>query len=88
MKYGEDPGYLSFVYGLAILVPALALLLRRLHDIGKSGWWIFINFVPFVGPILFFIFLIRDSQPGPNKYGPNPKGIGNEPEVAEQAPAT
>lgn len=81
-------GYLSLVYGLAIGVPALALIFRRLHDIGKSGWWLFIILVPIVGPILFIIFLIRDSQAGPNKYGPNPKGIGNEPEVAEQPPAT
>lgn len=81
-------GYLSFVFGLAIFVPALAVLFRRLHDIGKSGWWLFIIFVPFVGPILFLIFLIRDSQAGPNKYGPNPKGIGNEPGAAEPLPAT
>lgn len=82
------PGYLQFVYGLAIIVPATALNFRRLHDIGKSGWWLFIIFVPFVGPILLIIFWIRDSQAGPNIYGPNPKGIGNEPEVAEQPPAT
>ena len=49
------------------------MFVRRLHDIGKSGWWILIGIVPFIGAILLFFFTIRDSQPGINQYGPKPK---------------
>ena len=66
---------LSGVWSLAILVPSLALGWRRLHDIGKSGAWYFIILVPLVGEILFIIWMCKDSQPGENQYGPNPKGM-------------
>ena len=64
---------LSFVYGLAVLVPNLAVTWRRLHDIGKGGGWYFICLVPIVGGILLLIWTCRDSQPGDNRFGPNPK---------------
>jgi len=64
------------VYYLAVLVPSLAVSVRRLHDTGKSGWWLLIAFVPF-GGIVLLVFTCLDSTPGPNQYGPNPKGIGN-----------
>jgi uncharacterized membrane protein YhaH (DUF805 family) len=64
-----------WVYALGIIVPHLAVAVRRLHDTGKSGWWLFITFVPLVGGIILLVFLCTDSQPGPNEYGPNPKGI-------------
>ncbi len=54
-------------------IPLLAAVCRRLHDTGKSGWWIFIQFVPLVGPIWHLINLLSDSEPGGNQYGPNPK---------------
>lgn len=60
-------------YSLAALIPALAVSVRRLHDIGKSGWWLLIGLVPLIGWIILLIFLTRDSQEGPNQYGPNPK---------------
>ncbi len=63
------------LYVLAMIVPAIAVAVRRLHDIGKSGWWYFIQLVPCVGSIWFIILLCTDSQPGENAYGPNPKGI-------------
>ncbi len=63
------------LYGLAIIVPSLALCWRRLHDIGKSGGWYFIALVPAVGWIILLVFLCQDSQPGANAYGPNPKGM-------------
>jgi uncharacterized membrane protein YhaH (DUF805 family) len=71
-----DPGilgYFSAVYLLAALIPSLAVLVRRLHDIGKSGWWFFINFVPLAGGIVLLVFNCLDSMPGSNKYGENPK---------------
>ena len=66
---------LSGLVSLALLVPGLGLAWRRLHDIGKSGTWYFIVFVPIVGFILMIVWLCQDSQPGDNQFGPNPKGI-------------
>jgi len=63
------------LYILAILIPALAVLVRRLHDIGKSGWWYFICLVPIIGGIWLLVLLVTDSTPGENQYGPNPKEI-------------
>ena len=65
------------VYSLVILIPSLALLVRRLHDTGKSGAAILLYLIPFIGSLIVFIFTCMDSSYGPNKYGPNPKGIGN-----------
>lgn len=64
---------LMIVFGLAILVPMLAVIVRRLHDTGRSGWWYFIALVPFVGGLILLFFMIQDSQAGDNAYGPNPK---------------
>lgn len=60
---------------LALLIPTLAVLVRRLHDINKSGWWCLISFVPYVGIIILFIFALLDSTPGRNQYGENPKNM-------------
>ena len=63
----------SIAYGIAVFVPALAVGVRRLHDIGKSGWYWFIILIPLAGPIWFLVLMCTDSQPGDNQYGPNPK---------------
>ncbi|RUO30389.1 DUF805 domain-containing protein [Aliidiomarina soli] len=68
-------GLLSGVYALAIFIPSLAVLVRRLHDTGRSGWWILIAFIPLIGAIVLLIFLVQDSKPEDNKYGSNPKAI-------------
>jgi uncharacterized membrane protein YhaH (DUF805 family) len=60
---------------LALFIPSLAVLVRRLHDINKSGWWCLISFVPYVGFIILFIFTLLDSTPGRNQYGENPKNM-------------
>ena len=62
-----------FVYAIGVLVPSLALTIRRLHDTSKSGWMIFIGLIPLVGPILLLVFYFTDGDPGPNQYGPSPK---------------
>nr|WSY52735.1 DUF805 domain-containing protein [Streptomyces sp. NBC_00886] len=62
------------VFYVGILLPSLAVTVRRLHDTGRSGGWFFIIFVPLVGGIILLVFTCTDSQPGDNKYGPNPKG--------------
>jgi len=62
-----------FIYSLLVLVPGLAVAVRRLHDIGKSGWMLLIGLIPIVGGIILLIWAASDSQPGDNQYGPNPK---------------
>lgn len=61
------------LYGLAIFLPSLAVTVRRLHDTGRSGFWYFIAFVPFVGGIILFVFTCLDSQLENNEFGANPK---------------
>jgi len=70
---GDDKGIIGVLYSLAIFIPALAVSVRRLHDIGKSGWMILITLIPFIGSIWLFVLMVIDSNPGENKYGPNPK---------------
>lgn len=66
-------GLLSSLYGLAVLIPTLAVTVRRLHDIDRTGWWIFINLIPLIGFIVLLVFAVTDGTPGSNRYGPNPK---------------
>lgn len=65
--------WISYLYSLAVLVPGLAVSVRRLHDTGRSGWWIIISFVPLVGCIWLIVLLCLDSQPEANNWGENPK---------------
>jgi uncharacterized membrane protein YhaH (DUF805 family) len=64
-----------WLYALAVVVPGLAVTVRRLHDTGRSGWWILISLVPFLGSIVLLVFMCLDSEPGPNLHGLNPKGV-------------
>jgi len=68
-------GLLSGIYSLAILIPSLAVTVRRLHDTDRTGWWVLIAFIPFIGAIVLLVFMLLDSKPGDNQYGPNPKGV-------------
>lgn len=65
--------FLSPLYSLAVLIPGIAVGARRLHDTGRTGWWLLIGFIPVVGAIVLIVFGVQDSQPGSNEYGPNPK---------------
>lgn len=65
-------GLLPGLYGLALLIPNLAVAARRLHDTGRTGWWLLIGLVPLIGLVLL-VFMFLDSQPGDNEYGPYPK---------------
>lgn len=67
-------GLLSGIYLLAVLLPALAVTVRRLHDTDRSGWWILIEFIPLIGGLVLLIFTLLDSTPGSNRFGPSPKG--------------
>lgn len=78
---GNEINVLSAIYGLALLIPGLAVQVRRLHDVGKSGWMILLNLIPLIGTIWILVLMIRDGTPGDNEYGPNPKGNNIQPNV-------
>lgn len=66
-------GIVGLVWILVTIVPALAVLVRRLHDTGKSGWWVLIGLVPFVGTVVLFVFSVLNSDEGENRFGVSPK---------------
>lgn len=63
------------LYSLAILLPSIAVAVRRLHDTGRSGWNYFIVLIPIVGAILMIIWLVKEGDVGPNQYGADPKAV-------------
>jgi len=71
----NDPMWFSDIFILAMILPSFSVLVRRLHDIGRSGWWYFIAIVPCVGIIILIVFLIMDGEPHPNAYGDVPTNI-------------
>ena len=66
---------ISGIFSLALLLPSLGVNVRRLHDVNKSGWWILIVLIPLVGWIIDIVWCVKDSDPGDNQFGPNPKGM-------------
>jgi uncharacterized membrane protein YhaH (DUF805 family) len=73
---GEPWGIFDVVYliwNLAIFIPVISASVRRLHDVGRMGTYLWMSFIPFVGPILLIIKLAEDSQPGANQFGPSQK---------------
>jgi uncharacterized membrane protein YhaH (DUF805 family) len=66
-------GFLDGIYTLAVVLPCLAVTVRRLHDTDRSGWWLFILLIPLIGAIALFVFLVQDSKQGQNQFGVNPK---------------
>lgn len=66
-------GMLGLLYSLAVLIPGLAVGVRRLHDIDKSGWWTLIIFLPLIGAIVLLVFAATEGTSGDNRFGPDPK---------------
>ena len=64
-----------FLYAVAVFLPGLAVNIRRLHDIGRSGWWYLIYLIPIIGAIWLTVLMCLDSEPGENQWGENPKEI-------------
>jgi uncharacterized membrane protein YhaH (DUF805 family) len=64
------------VYCLAVIIPSIAVTVRRLHDTGRSGWWQLIALLPLVGVFILLYFLVQDGESDRNEYGPNPKTVG------------
>ncbi len=66
-------GILGGLYAIGVMIPGMAVSVRRLHDTDRSGWWLLITFVPVIGAIVFFYFMVLDSSLESNEYGPSPK---------------
>ncbi len=80
LEQGFGPGSILFI--AATFIPNLALGFRRLHDTGRSAWWILIGLVPIVGAIVLLVFYLLPSTPGSNQYGPNPLVPDVEPDAS------
>lgn len=70
----EFNGPISILYSLAAFLPSIAVSVRRLHDVGRSGWWMFIMLIPLLGAIIYIYWAATRGQDGPNIYGPDPFG--------------
>ena len=75
---GDAAFGLTAIYYIGIIIPSLAVAVRRLHDTGRSGWWYLIGLIPIIGGIVLIVFFCEDSKPGSNQWGPNPKEVGEE----------
>ena len=69
----ESIGIVSTIYSLAVLLPSLAVSIRRLHDTDRSGWWLLIALIPLIGAIVLLVFMCLDGTRGSNRFGVNPK---------------
>ena len=72
---GKGTPVLSGLFLLAMLLPSIAVGIRRLHDTDRIGWWLLIGMIPILGAIVLIVFFVQDSKPGDNRFGPNPKGV-------------
>ena len=66
-------GFLNVIYSLVVMIPGMAVNIRRLHDIGKSGWMVLIVLIPCIGAFWLLYLMVQDSSPLDNEYGPSPK---------------
>ena len=73
-QHGAILGFMAFF--LLSMIPLLALKFRRLHDTGRSAWWLLIGLVPALGALVLLVFFLLDGTAGPNRYGPDPKRRG------------
>lgn len=64
---------LTLIAGLGLLIPSLAVTIRRLHDTDRSGWWLLIGLIPVVGGLVLLVFYILEGTQGSNRFGPDPK---------------
>lgn len=69
---GQDVGLFSVVFSLGVLLPSIAVAVRRLHDLGKSGWWYLLIFIPLLGFLVLLYFFVQRGTEGPNDFGPDP----------------
>jgi len=72
MGVGPGMGFLSMIFVLVTFLPSLAVAVRRLHDIDKSGWWLLLYFIPLIGVIILIVWACKRGTPGDNRFGPDP----------------
>jgi uncharacterized membrane protein YhaH (DUF805 family) len=77
-------GYIYLFYILAMIIPGLAVGVRRLHDVGKSGWFYFISLIPVIGGIWLLVLFCTEGTSGDNEYGPDPKASSSEVNTGQQ----
>ena len=70
----QNNGPVGIIASLALLVPGIAVAMRRLHDTDRSGWWLLLFLLPIIGWIVLLVFYCTDGTPGTNRFGPDPKG--------------
>lgn len=73
MDFPEMTMIVYMIYALAVFIPSIGVVVRRLHDTGKSGWYYFVSLIPLIGGIWLLVLLVTEGDKGPNEYGPNPK---------------
>lgn len=69
------PGIIGMIYSLVVLIPGIAVSVRRLHDTDRSGWWLLIAFLPLIGAIWLLVLMVLEGTPGENRFGSNPKEV-------------
>lgn len=74
---GGIMGILLMIFALGIIVPAIAVQVRRFHDQDKSGWFVLLGLIPGIGGLIVLVFMCLEGTNGPNQYGPDPKGAGD-----------
>jgi len=74
---GGAYGPLSLLLVLGVIIPGIAVQVRRFHDQGKSGWFVLLGLIPLVGGIILLVFMCLEGNQGPNQYGPDPKGAAD-----------
>ena len=79
-------GFLNVIYSLVVMIPGMAVNIRRLHDIGKSGWMVLIVLIPCIGAFWLLYLMVQDSSPLDNEYGPSPKPKPVSNEAADTEP--
>lgn len=67
-----DLSFISMLFSLAVMVPGIAVAVRRLHDTNRSGWLVLVGLIPFIGAIAMIVLLVMEGTPGDNEYGPSP----------------
>jgi uncharacterized membrane protein YhaH (DUF805 family) len=70
-------GPLTTILLLGVLIPSIAVQVRRFHDQDKSGWFLLLAFIPFIGGIIVLVFMCLEGTKGPNRFGPDPKDPGS-----------
>ncbi|WP_300115411.1 DUF805 domain-containing protein [Sphingobium sp.] len=76
--YRTHGGPLTGLFALGILIPHLAVMVRRLHDTDRSGWWLLLGLLPLLGGLVLLIFFIIGGTRGPNRFGPDPIEVGED----------